>query len=935
LPNNYVKDVAVDARGIKWFATLGGAVSFDGENWSTFTSELHSDDVWDVYVDAENWTWFATTRSVSAFDGAAWTTYEEENGMPEENSRAVQVDSSGQVWVGTRRGGLNRFDGSSWAQYTTGNSGIVNNSVWDVDFESASRIWIGTNGGVSLLESGGGTVAGDVAAEFSGSPRRGDAPLTVAFRDQSTGNVADWHWDFGDGGASTEQNPVHTYRAGGSYSVTLSVAGPGGSDSESKMEYITITVATPTPDFAADITRGLAPLVVRFQDRSTGCIDTWKYDFDGDGSDDWSDSHSGSVEWSYASAGVYGVRLKVRDCETGRYYARTRPAYITVNAPIPPGASFSAFPTSGAEPLTVAFTDESTGDVFGWNWAFGDGATSTEQHPLHQYGRQGTYTVTLTASGPASADTITRVDLITVGPPAVPVADFGAAPLSGSAPLEVRFRDLSTGSITSWDWDFGDNRRSAEKNPVHTFGPGAHSVTLTVAGPLGSDTTTREDYITVQQAPTGGAGVAFVDLPTDLDNTHPHLWCKGYGPDNGLWQKAQTTHAEIWQRLVSNAPTGNFGGISRTMRHMQTPMAFVISKDPAYGAYCQDMVRQLNGHHFRFGGDTPRIAEMETFISYCLAYDAIVDDPDTTWLTAQEKADALATMAATLERLNFAPGDTWRRRPTHNFMVLRAGMHAAALYNLRGEPGYEELFRTSREYALTYHNERVNGLCDAPLQNHGPRPDDGFPYEGPNYTAYQGSRALVHRHILEMNEYPNPDTIVDENRSGFSRGWNLAWMAISPPGLSEWTDVAYRGDHGVVQSFRYYAAVSKAVGDGTLAGIGEWFTREVLRTNKGTAPDTWWWQGWEMMFYDASIEPVHPDDAGLPKYVHLDDSEFHMYRDSWDIASSRSDDTYVYFRNSAHDGHYYWDEGHGAIGMACGLLKTSNRRARPTDTTAC
>ena len=60
------------------------------------------------------------------------------------------------------------------------------------------------------------------------------------------------------------------------------------------------------------------------------------------------------------------------------------------------GAAFSANPTSGIYPLTVDFTDESTGTITSWSWDFGDGETSTEQNPSHTYTNPGTYTVALT-----------------------------------------------------------------------------------------------------------------------------------------------------------------------------------------------------------------------------------------------------------------------------------------------------------------------------------------------------------------------------------------------------------------------------------------------------------------------------------------------------------------------------------------------------------
>src|SRR3989304_5580614 len=72
---------------------------------------------------------------------------------------------------------------------------------------------------------------------------------------------------------------------------------------------------------------------------------------------------------------------------------------------------------------------------------------------------------------------------------APPVAVPQASLLSGTAPLAVSFTDLSTGSVTSWLWTFGDGTTSTAQNPSHTYAvPGNYSVTLAVTGPGGSDT---------------------------------------------------------------------------------------------------------------------------------------------------------------------------------------------------------------------------------------------------------------------------------------------------------------------------------------------------------------------------------------------------------------------------------------------------------------
>jgi hypothetical protein len=87
------------------------------------------------------------------------------------------------------------------------------------------------------------------------------------------------------------------------------------------------------------------------------------------------------------------------------------------------GAGFTADLTSGPAPLTVNFTDQSTGDITSWSWDFGDGATSTEQNPSHTYTDAGTYTVSLAVTNPCGSDTKTKTDFISVraGMPGIPL----------------------------------------------------------------------------------------------------------------------------------------------------------------------------------------------------------------------------------------------------------------------------------------------------------------------------------------------------------------------------------------------------------------------------------------------------------------------------------------------------------------------------------
>lgn len=178
-------------------------------------------------------------------------------------------------------------------------------------------------------------------------------------------------------------------------------------------------------------------------------------------------------------------------------------AYNSLNVVGPPCdvvADFSGDPTSGCAPLTVNFTDLSSGPVISWSWDFGNGGTSTAQNPSHEYTSAGTYTVNLTVTSEICSDTETKTDYITVS--TSPVADFAGDPTSGYAPLTVSFTDLSTNSPTSWSWDFGDGGTSTEQNPTHTYDTaGTYTVSLTASNACGSDIETKADYVTVTEAP--------------------------------------------------------------------------------------------------------------------------------------------------------------------------------------------------------------------------------------------------------------------------------------------------------------------------------------------------------------------------------------------------------------------------------------------------
>jgi hypothetical protein len=95
--------------------------------------------------------------------------------------------------------------------------------------------------------------AGGPFASFEAFNRKGAVPLTVDFTDLSAGEIASWLWSFGDGGTSNASQATHIYTTLGLHAVSLTVAGPGGSDSITRQAFIEVTPSAADFDLDADV----------------------------------------------------------------------------------------------------------------------------------------------------------------------------------------------------------------------------------------------------------------------------------------------------------------------------------------------------------------------------------------------------------------------------------------------------------------------------------------------------------------------------------------------------------------------------------------------------------------------------------------------------------------------------------------------------------
>ena len=344
------------------------------------------------------------------------------------------------------------------------------------------------------------------------------AGSTVNFTDLSTNSPIAWTWDFGDGGTSSVQNPVHTFATGGTYTVCLTAI--NGCGPNTNCIPLTVTCTSPSAAFSSS-SSGTA---VTFTDASLDGPTSWSWTF-GDGG-------TSSLEnpvYTYASSGVYTVCLTATNsCGSNTL---CQPTTVTC---APPSAGFSS--TGG---LSIDFTDTSINGPTSWSWTFGDGGSSTVQNPSHTYGSAGTYTVCLSATNSCGTNTTCQSVTSTCVAPA-------AAFSNANTGLMVSFTDFSTNTPTSWSWTFGDGGSSTDENPIHTYAsPGVYTVCLIATNSCGSNTA----CLAIDACAPPVSGFSSLDLGgivnfTDMTTNSPTTWLWTFG-DGGSDATPNPVHTYV------------------------------------------------------------------------------------------------------------------------------------------------------------------------------------------------------------------------------------------------------------------------------------------------------------------------------------------------------------------------------------------------------
>lgn len=241
----------------------------------------------------------------------------------------------------------------------------------------------------------------DLNPSFAASPAEQTLPAsTISISNTTNPGPWDYNWNFGDGHSSTDAAiSSHTYDTFGDYTITLTVS--NGDCAKTVSQAVRINPIPPVIEFDYLPPQGCAPHTVSFINQSRYADPAsyvWKFGA-GEGT-----SRATDPTYTYQTPGLYSVTLSATN-ELGDTVSLTKELIIEVMDN--PVAQFAVYPTTPINvPGEILYTDNRSRNATEYLWDFGDGNTSTDAEPQHQYTKEGVFTITLIASnGNGCADT--------------------------------------------------------------------------------------------------------------------------------------------------------------------------------------------------------------------------------------------------------------------------------------------------------------------------------------------------------------------------------------------------------------------------------------------------------------------------------------------------------------------------------------------------
>ncbi|TDH28106.1 PKD domain-containing protein [Segetibacter sp. 3557_3] len=474
-------------------------------------------------------------------------------------------------------GGTSRFDRNGVIYQAL----CANCNTPTVTFPTTPGVWSPTNGSsncnlaaVKIAFNLAGVGSG-VQSAVKGVARRnsGCVPLTVDFTDTIATGVS-FYWNYGDGSPEVRTDvpsSSHTFTAVGTYNVRLiSIDSTTCNITDTSFTTIRVRNDEAKLDFTSAKIPPCQSTTYQFTNTSTAPAtrpfsnNSFQWTF-GDNSAPVI-TGSQSVTHAFPGVGTYTVRLVLLDTNYCNY-----PDSVVRQIRISPNVA-AAFqtPPSGCAPYNARFENTSAGGQQ-FFWDFGDGTTSTQTSPTHQYNTPGTFVVRLRAVDSATCN-ISDSTTFTITVSEKPVASFSYAP---DPPLEntaVVFTNTSIGA-TSYLWRFGDGDTllTTSTLPVqHYYNETRKYTTCLVAiNQYGCRDTTCQDLQAIV--------VPVLDIPNAFtpngDGINDKVFVRGFGIAKMNWRIFNRWGALVFQTVNRNE---GWDGIYRGSRQPKEVYHYVL-----------------------------------------------------------------------------------------------------------------------------------------------------------------------------------------------------------------------------------------------------------------------------------------------------------------------------------------------------------------------
>ncbi len=321
------------------------------------------------------------------------------------------------------------------------------------------------------------------------------------------GNIVAYEWNFNDGSDVEETKSIsHIFENEGTYEVTLKVTDEEDKEGE-MLKVISIGAPQGSPKVLINSSpnleegdlyiEGKVPYAVIFDAKGTVDSDNNIIDYEWDFGDGSQNGYGETVSYTYTTEGTYTVTLTVTDADDNV----GKDSMVVKVEPQGVVAIIETDQIDGSVPLTVEFdasgSTYSNGQITSYKWDFGDGSEPKlgSSTVSHRYDTIGSFTASVEVTG-ADNNSETAEITITVREIAL-TSCFVTIFEKGVAPLETTFDPgCSTGTATSYFWDFGDGNISTSHKPTHVFEePGEYRVTLEITD---SDNTVDKSEVFIE-----------------------------------------------------------------------------------------------------------------------------------------------------------------------------------------------------------------------------------------------------------------------------------------------------------------------------------------------------------------------------------------------------------------------------------------------------